>query len=80
MYATLLSMQQDDIVTGLEALTNKAKEIVLGKSSTVENPNPSASQSGNDPLAMNHSLPDLPNNETIIPPAAASNATTPMLF
>lgn len=80
MYATLLSMQQDDIVRGLEALTNKAKEIVLGKPSTPENPAPSASQSNNDPLATIDVLPDRSNNETIIPPAAASHATTPMLF
>lgn len=80
MYATLLSMQQVDIVKGLEALTTKAKEIVLGKSSTAENPNPPASQSNNDPLATTHSIPDLPNNETIIPPNASSHATTPMLF
>src|SRR6266540_473235 len=31
MYATLLSMQQDNIVKGLEALTSKAQTIVLGK-------------------------------------------------
>jgi hypothetical protein len=80
MYATLLSMQQDDIVKSLEALTNKAKEIVLGKSSTPENPNPSGSQSTNDPLATIHSIPDVPNNEILIPPDAASRATTPMLF
>ena len=75
MYATLLSMQQDDIVRGLEALTNKAKEIVLGKSTTPENSNPSASQ-----FAPSNSIPDLSNNETIIPPAHASHATNPMLF
>ena len=80
MYATLLSMQQDDIVRGLEALTHKAKEIVLGKPSPPENPAPSASQSNNDPLATLDVLPDRSNNETIIPPAAASHATTPMLF
>ena len=80
MYATLLSMQQDDIVRGLEALTNKAKAIVLGKPSTAENPTLSPSQSSENPLATAHSLPDLSNDETIIPPAATSRPTTPMLF
>jgi hypothetical protein len=80
MYATLLSMQQDDIVRGLEALTNKAKEIVLGKSSTAESPIPFASQSTNDPVATTHSIPDLSHDETVIPPNALSHQTTPMLF
>ena len=80
MYATLLSMQQDDIVRGLEALTNKAKEIVLGKSSTAESPIPFASQSTNDPLATAHSIADLSHDETVIPPNAVSHQTTPMLF
>jgi hypothetical protein len=80
MYATLLSMQQDDIVRGLEALTNKAKEIVLGKPSTAESPIPFASQSTNDPLATTHSIPDLSHDETVIPPNAVSHQTTPMLF
>jgi len=80
MYATLLSMQQDDIVKGLEALTSKAREIVLGKPST-ENPNPPASHfSSDDPLPATLSDSDLSNNETIIPPAAATHASTPMLF
>ena len=80
MYATLLSMQQDDIVKGLEALTNKAREIVLGKPAT-ENPNPPASQfSSDDPVPPTLSDSDLSNNETIIPPAAATHAITPMLF
>jgi hypothetical protein len=75
MYATLLSMQHDDILKGLEALTSKAREIVLGKTST-ENPGPRASQrSTDDPLPATHFDP-----ETIIPPAAASYATSPMLF
>jgi hypothetical protein len=75
MYATLLSMQHDDILKGLEALTSKAREIVLGKTST-ENPGPRASQrSTDDPLPATHFDP-----ETIIPPAAASHATSPMLF
>jgi hypothetical protein len=82
MYATLLSMQQDDIVRGLEALTNKAKEIVLGKPAAAPNANPPAPHtSSDDPLAITPSFPDLSNNETIFPPAAASQATTtPMLF
>src|SRR5215216_6168335 len=81
MYATLLSMQQDDIVKGLEALTSKAREIVLGKSATAEIPNATASQSSSDdPLPATHSEPELSNNETIIPPPAASHAITPMLF
>lgn len=81
MYATLLSMQQDDIVKGLEALTTKARQIVLGKSSTSDSLNPTPSQSSSDdPLPSTYSNPDLSNNETIIPPAAPSNATTPMLF
>jgi len=81
MYATLLSMQQDDIVKGLEALTSKAREIVLGKSATAEIPNATASQSSSDdPLPVTHSEPELSNNETIIPPPAASHAITPMLF
>ena len=79
MYATLLSMQQDDIVRGLETLTNKAKEIVLGKPAETANENPPAPSS--DPLAITPSFPDLSNNENIFPPAAASQATTtPMLF
>jgi hypothetical protein len=81
MYATLLSMQQDDIVKGLEALTSKAREIVLGKPATAEIPNPTASQSSNDdPLSATQSEPELSNNETIIPPPTASHAITPMLF
>ena len=81
MYATLLSMQQDDIVKGLEALTSKAREIVLGKSATAEIPNATASQSSSDdPLPATQSEPELSNNETIIPPPAASHAITPMLF
>ena len=80
MYATLLSMQQGDIVKGLEALTRKAQEIVLGKPST-ENPHPLASQlSSDDPLPATQSDPDLSNDETIMPPAAATHASTPMLF
>ena len=79
MYATLLSMQQDDIVRGLETLTNKAKEIVLGKPAETANANPPAPSS--DPLAITPSFPGLSNNETIFPQAAASQATTtPMLF
>ncbi|MCA1579112.1 MAG: hypothetical protein LC794_17320 [Acidobacteria bacterium] len=80
MYATLLSMQQGDIVKGLEALTRKAQEIVLGKPST-ENPHPPASQlSSDDPLPATQSDPDLSNDETIMPPAAATHVSTPMLF
>jgi hypothetical protein len=46
MYATLLSMQQDNIVKGLEALTSKAQTIVLGKSpSSTQNSVPTSSQS-----------------------------------
>ncbi len=80
MYATLLSMQQDDIVKGLEALTSKAREIVLGKPST-ENSSPLASQfTSDDPLAATPSDAELSNNQTLIPPPAASHASTPMLF
>jgi len=79
MYATLLSMQQDDIVRGLEALTRKAREIVLGKSSdTTTQPD---QPSNNDSLTViqtdAHSL----SEPTVIPPPTISNAnTTPMLF
>jgi hypothetical protein len=73
-------MQQGGVVEGVEALTSKAREIVLGKPAT-ENPNPVASQfSSDDPLPATHSDPDLSNNETIIPPAAATQASTPLLF
>jgi hypothetical protein len=74
MYATLLSMQKDDIVNGLESLTRKAQEIVLGKPLAAD-PNPPDQQlSSDDPPPTIHST------ETIIPPAANTHATTPMLF
>ena len=74
MYATLLSMQKDDIVNGLESLTRKAQEIVLGKPPAAD-PNPPDQQlSSDDPPPTIHST------ETIIPPAANTHATTPMLF
>ena len=74
MYATLLSMQKDDIVNGLESLTRKAQEIVLGKPPAATDLNPPDQQlSSDDPPPTIHST------ETIIPPAANSHAT-PMLF
>jgi len=83
MYATLLSMQQDDIVKRLDALTCKAHEIVLGTPSAIiaefdqRSPN-------DDPLAPTQPDPHLIQNSLaespVIPPAATSHATTPMLF
>ena len=81
MYATLLSMQQGRH-RQRSGSSNHAKPR---KSSSANhqrtNPNPPASQfSSDDPLPATQSDPDLSNNETIIPPAAASHASTPMLF
>jgi len=64
MYATLLSMQQDNIVKGLEALTTKAQTIVLGKSpSSTQTSVPTSSQSNQataEPDSFNQSDPAEP--------------------
>ena len=64
MYATLLSMQQDNIVKGLEALTSKAQTIVLGKSpSSTQTSVPTSSQSNQataEPDSFNQSDPAEP--------------------
>jgi hypothetical protein len=78
MYATLLSMQQDNILKGLEALTRKAQEIVLGTPSAATKQ--LDQQSSNDDSPSTASDQHLMSEPTIIPPAAASQATTPMLF
>ena len=79
MYATLLSMQQDDIVRGLEALKRKAREIVLGKSSETTTQPDQPSNNDSQPVTQTeaHSL----SEPTVIPPPTISSAnTTPMLF
>jgi hypothetical protein len=82
MYATLLSMQQDDIVKGLEALTHKAKEIVLGKpSEATTKPDQPEQPSNNDSLQVTQTDAHSLSEPTVIPPPTISNAnTTPMLF
>ena len=75
MYATLLSMQKDDIVNGLESLARKAQEIVLGKPPAATDPNPPDQQLSSDDPPQN-----ILSTETMIPPAANLHATTPMLF
>jgi len=61
---TLLSMQQDNIVKGLEALTSKAQTIVLGKSpSSTQTSVPTSSQSNQataEPDSFNQSDPAEP--------------------
>ena len=79
MYATLLSMQQDNILKGLEALTRKAQEIVLGTPSAATK-HLDQQSSNDDSLASTATDQHLMSEPTIIPPAAASQATTPMLF
>lgn len=79
MYATLLSMQQDDILRGLEALKRKASEIVLGKpaEATTQPDQPSKNDSQQVTQTDEHFLSE-PN---VIPPPTISQAnTTPMLF
>ena len=51
MYATLLSMQQDNIVKGLEALTSKAQTIVLGKAPSSTQTSVSTSSQSNQVTA-----------------------------
>lgn len=79
MYATLLSMQQDDIVRGLEALKHKATEIVLGKPSEVTTKPDQPSKNDSQPVTETDE--HFFSEPNVIPPPTISHAnTTPMLF